>query len=202
MNVTQLIDLVGQLSFSRNNLTIKERNNYLNYLNLANLELWQILINGNQFFQTVNVYLDNDYKSNLPISYYYIKTIFSNKIQLEKCTLDKVLDIPAGRYTILNNVLQVGVNTNLPSGIDPSDGSTKKYVTLIILPACKQLVENVVNPDTEVDTPVFPEPQHLSLVHGALYYLYISGKGYTEKMKHQLLNWDQAKKNLQTYYAV
>lgn len=202
MNVTQLIDLVGQLSFSRNNLTIKERENYLRYLNLANLELWQILINSNQFFQTVNIYLDNNGKSDLPISYYYIKAIFADKAQLQKCTLDKLLDIPTGRYTILNNTLQVGSNTNLLIGTDPTDGVAKKYVTLLILPACKQLVENVVNPDAEIDIPVFPEPHHLSLVHGALYYLYISGKGYTEKMKHQLLSWENAKKNLQTFYGV
>jgi hypothetical protein len=202
MNVTQLIDLVGQLSFSRNNLTIKERESYLRYLNLANLELWQILINSKQFFQTVNIYLDNDGKNNLPISYYYIKAIFTDKTKLQRCALDKVLDVPAGHYTILNNTFQVGVNTNLLTGVDPTDGVAKKYVTLLVLPSCKTLVENIIYPNTEVDTPIFPEPHHLGLVHGALYYLYISGKGHTEKMKHQLLNWENAKKNIATYYGV
>ncbi|NBP58834.1 hypothetical protein EBU71_20275, partial [bacterium] len=58
-------------------------------------------------------------------------------------------------------------------------------------------VENVTNPDTQIDTPLFPEPHHLGLVHGALYYLYVSGKGYSEKIKYQLVNWEGVKKNLQ-----
>lgn len=202
MNVTQLIDLVGQLSFSRNNLTIKERESYLRYLNLANLELWQILINSNQFFQTINVYLDNDYTGKLPTSCYYIKAIFADKVQIQKCSLDKIFDIPSGRYTILNNNLRISNNSGLPVGNDPDDGVAKKYVTLVIVPKCKTLVENLTDPNTEIDTPVFPEPHHLGLVHGALYYLYISGKGYNEKLKYQIVNWESAKKNLQTFYGL
>lgn len=201
MNVTQLIDLVGQLSFSRSNLTLKERENYLRYLNLANLELWQILINSDQFYQTVNIYLDNNGIGNLPMSYYYIKAIFADKVQLQKCTLDKILDIPIGRYTLLNNTIGVGKNNSLPIANDPNDGIAKKYITLIVVPACKTLVENVTDPDTQIDTPLFPEPHHLGLVHGALYYLYVSGKGYSEKIKYQLVNWEGFKKNLQTFYG-
>lgn len=201
MNVTQLIDLVGQLSFSRSNLTLKERENYLRYLNLANLELWQILINSDQFYQTVNIYLDNNGIGNFPMSYYYIKAIFADKVQLQKCPLEKILDIPIGRYTLLNNTIGVGKNNSLPIANDPSDGIAKKYITLIVVPACKTLVENVTDPDTQIDTPLFPEPHHLGLVHGALYYIYVSGKGYSEKIKYQLVNWEGVKKNLQTFYG-
>ena len=47
----------------------------------------------------------------------------------------------------------------------------KKYETLVIVHKCKTLVENLVNSDIEVDTPVFPEPHHLGLVHGMEHFI-------------------------------
>lgn len=200
MNVIELIDLVAQLGFSRSTSTIKERANYQRFLNLANLELWQILINSKQFFQAVDVFLDDNGYGDLPLSYYYVKTVFADKLQMQKCELANILSIPQGRYTMINNRIQVNL-TGVPTKTDPLDNIAKKYVTLLIVPSCKKLVENVVDANTEVNIPIFPEPHHLSLVHGALYYLFVSGKGYSDKIKYQLINWDNSKKNFQTFYG-
>lgn len=200
MQVSELIDLVAQLAFARSSTSIKERVNYQRFLNLANLELWQILINSSKFYQTVNVFLDADGTVTLPISY-YLKGVFVNtKALVKSSVLSDILDLPPNQYNFLNGKLQLNT-TGLQVRTDPSDNTVKKYVTLLIVPNCQKLVETVSDPAAEVDTPVFAEPYHLSLVHGALYYLFVSGNGFTEKIKYQLASWDVAKNNFQTFYG-
>lgn len=201
MEVSKLIDLVSELSFGRSNPTAKERKSYLRFLNLANLEMWQIAVNANSFLQIVDIFFEAN-TNNAPIPEgYYIKALYADNRQLKACNLQEIFDIPQGKYTNINNVITININSIQSIKIDPKDNEHKKYINALLLPNAKDLVENVTNSDTEVSIPVYPLPYHLGLVHGALFYLYTSNKGFTEKIKYQMLAWDESKKNLANYYS-
>lgn len=201
MQVSELIDLVSQLSFGRSNPTSKERQLYLRFLNLANLEMWQIAVNANSFLQIVDIFFEpNTNTSPIPEGY-YIKALYADNKQLKKCRLENIFDVPQGQYTTINNAITISTNQIQLMKIDPKDNEHKRYINALLLPNAKSLVENVTNPDIEVSIPVYPLPYHLGLVHGALFYLYTSNKGFIEKIKYQMLAWDESKKNLANYYS-
>lgn len=201
MQVSELIDLVSQLSFSRNLPTLKERKNYLRFLNLANLELWQIAVNADIFFEEKELFIDKDSLSGAVPDGYYIKALFNGKDRLSRCRLNEIFNPNSLQYMLTNNRIILSKVLNLPEKEDVSDsGKRKPYIRAILLPNTKSLVESVVDRATELDTPPYPEPYHLALVHGALFYLYLSGKGFAEKIKYQMLAWDEAKKSLKEYY--
>jgi hypothetical protein len=201
MLVSELIDLLSDLSFGRNNPTARERELYLRFLNLANLEMWQIAVNANQYLKTVDIFFNNnEYVANVPEGY-YLKKIFAEKTVMKLCKLENVFNIPQLEYIIIDNKIHVSsVNTTQSMKVDPSDGQSKRYVTALILDNPKTLVENVEDIENEVNEPVYPLPYHIGLVHGALFYLYTSNKGFVEKIKYQMIAWGEAKKNLASYY--
>jgi len=201
MHVSELIDLVSQLSFGRVQPTEKERNLYLRFLNLANLEMWQLAVNASQFLRTQDLFFeDGENTVDIPDGY-YLKGVFLGNHPLTKCNFDNILDVPQSKYSTINNVITITANHNQSTKLDPSDNKYKRYITVVLLENAKVLVENVTDSTKEVDTPVYPMPYHLGLVHGALFYLYTSNKGFTEKIKYQMLAWSDAKKNLANYYS-
>lgn len=201
MKVSELIDLVAQLSFGRNMPTIKERENYLRFLNLANLELWQIAVNADIFFETKDIFFEADSNTTPVPDGYYIKALFDGKKRLIKCKVTDIFEMNQSQYAITNNTIITNIQKNTVIKLDPIDSKEKNYLTAILLPNSKRLVENVNDAKLECDKPVYPEPYHLGLVHGALFYLYLSGKGFSEKIKYQILGWDEAKKSLREYYS-
>ena len=56
----------------------------------------------------------------------------------------------------------------------------KKYINVFYIPNPKRLVEEIDNDVLETNTPVYPIPYHIFLVHGALYYFYFSNKVFKE----------------------
>lgn len=201
MHVSELIDLVSQLSFGRNTPTARERESYLRFLNLANLEMWQIAINANQFLKVVDIFFE-DGENSAPIPQgYYLKKLFSDDKPLKQCKLENVFNIPQSEYIIINNAINISTIHNQVTKIDPLDNQHKRYITALVLDNPKKLVENVEDIETEVDKPVYPLPYHIGLVYGALFYLYTSNKGFIEKIKYQMLAWEDSKKNLASYYS-
>ena len=200
MNVSELIDLVSQLSFGRATPTAKERELYLRFLNLANLEMWQIAVNANQFLKKVDIFFE-DQSNQAPIPKgYYLKKLFYGEKTMKQSTLDHLFNIPQSEYIIINNEIIINPPYNQPTKLDPSDNKHKKYIVALVLDNPKNLVENVADNTNEVDEPVYPLPYHVGLVYGALFYLYTSNKGFIEKIKYQMISWDEAKKNLASYY--
>lgn len=205
MNVTELIELVDGLSFNSGSLTKKERQRILRYLNLANLELWRILINSPRFMQIWKMLPTKEFQREFAIpDCYHIKYIFDDKNQqLTKSTLADIANMMRGnamqndenfakftsqadKYFLFNNKIYALSST--------------KALTLIVVPNCKTLVEQVTDKSIQTDTPVFAEPFHSSLVHGAVYWLYISSKGFAEKIQQQKINWDKEKIDFKTFY--
>ena len=201
MHVSELIDLVSQLSFGRASPTAKERELYLRFLNLANLEMWQTAVNANQFLKVVDIFFDDgEYRAPIHEGY-YLKGLFADNRPLSKCRFDNIFDIPQGQYSIINNAITISKNQTQLIKEDPLDNENKKYITALMLQNAKSLVENVNDANIEVSIPVYPEPYHLGLVHGALFYLYTSNKGFVEKIKYQMIAWDESKRNLASYYS-
>ena len=201
MDVSELIDLVSELSFGRSMPTDKERKIYLRFLNLANLELWQLVINSGYFLNTVDIFLDdNEYEAPCPDGY-YIKELFADGTTLKKGRFEDIFNIPQEQYNIVNGNIIISKNQFLKTKADPdNENAIKRYIVALVLPNNKELVETVDNEVLETNTPVYPVPYHLGLVHGALFYLYISNKGFSEKIKYQMLAWDEAKKSIANYY--
>lgn len=201
MQVSELIDLVSQLSFGRTMPTNRERELYLRFLNLANLELWQVAVNANQFLKVVDIFFENG-ENSAPIPQgFYLKKLFSEDKPLKQCKLEHVFNIPQSEYITINNAIRISPTNNQVTKVDPLDNQNKRYITALVLENPKKLVENVEDIETEVDAPVYPLPYHIGLVHGALFYLYASNKGFVEKIKYQMIAWEESKKNLASYYS-
>lgn len=201
MYVSELVDLISQLSFGRAMPTNREREIYLRFLNLANLEFWQITINAGNFLREVDIFFnENEDKAPVPQGY-YLKKIFSQSKPLKKCKIDDIFNIPSSEYIIIDNHIHINKNELSEIKQDPSDNQHKKYIKALVLDNPKKLVENIVNIENEVDIPVYPLPYHIGLVHGALFYIYTSNKGFIEKIKYQMAAWEEAKKNLANYYS-
>jgi hypothetical protein len=201
MQVSELIDLVSQLSFGRTMPTNRERELYLRFLNLANLELWQVAVNANQFLKIVDIFFENG-SNDAPIPKgFYLKKLFSEGKPLKQCKLENVFNIPQSEYITINNAITISPINSQVTKVDPLDNQNKRYITALVLENPKKLVENVEDVETEVDEPVYPLPYHIGLVHGALFYLYASNKGFVEKIKYQMIAWEESKKNLASYYS-
>ena len=201
MHVSELVDLVADLSFGRVSTTIKERNIYLRFLNIANLEMWQIAVNATELLTPIEVFFDDgQYDASIP-SGYYLKAVFVDKKPLVKCKLEKIFDIPRGEYSLINNQLSISQSEILLQKTDPIDGVTKRYITVLMLENAKTLVETITDTVDQIDTPVYPNPYHIGLVQGALFYLYTSNKGFAEKIRFQILAWEECKKSLASYYS-
>lgn len=204
MNVTELIELTNQLSTDESYITTKERAAYLQYLNMANMELYPIAASGlKTIVQKVDIFLDAATESFLiPADLYMIRVIFINKIKLIPCDVDQDPYIPADRYLAIGNSIYCNLTAGGPpflSKVDPTDNTVKKYITLFYAPNPKTLVENVADPLTEINIPVYPVPYHQFLVHGALYYFYFSNKVFLDKMAYIRNIWEKDKDELGKY---
>jgi len=202
MNVTKLINLVSLFVFGRNDPTEDDRSTYLNYLNLADYELYRCVKNSKRALQEIELFFEPGLNY-APLPDNYIAEIFSNQIRLDSTEQFYNLESFNKNYYFLNNNIYVN-RQNLPVKADPLDNINKPFVRLLVLPLRKELVESVPlpqpNPATQTDTPIYPESYHLGLVHGAIYYLFLSQKGFTEKIQYTLKNWEAVKSDLTSYY--
>ena len=204
MNVKELIDLTNQLSLDEATTTTKGRQRYLKYLNLANMELFAIAAGGlKTIIKVLDVFVDEASQSfKLPDDLYKIRLIYINRTRLLPADIDNFFNIEANKYLVINDSIYTNLtnsSSNYLSKIDPIDNVTRRYITLIYVPNPQQLVENVTNPVTETDTPVYPIPYHHFLAHGALYYFYFSNKVFMEKMAYIKDIWDSDKKELANF---
>jgi hypothetical protein len=204
MNVTELIDFTNQLSTDESDLTPKEREQYLKYLNIANKELYVIAATGlKTIVQKVEIFLDNVTQSFLlPDDLYIIRIVFVDKLKLIPCDVDEQPSIPYNKYLALSNAIycdMTNAGPSFPSKLDVTDNQVKKYITLFYVPLPKALVETVNDAATEIDTPVYPEPYHHFLTYGALYYFYYANKVFLDKMIFINKAWEQSKNELAKY---
>lgn len=200
MNVTKLVDLVSQFSFS-NTPTKKQREVYLRCLNLANIELYQRILDSNQFFKSKEIFQEVDKTFKITDEIFYLKKIFNKDKGLINHKLDTTVNILAtGEFFREGNLLTIGDSTF--SNKDDGTGSLRNYVKIIYIPYPKTLVESISDRDLETDIPVYAEPFHFTLAQGALYYLLLSTKGYSEKTSLQYMAYNKAIDNFDRFYNI
>lgn len=204
MNVTELIELTNQLGVDSNYITTKERVLYLKYLNMANMELYPIAAQGlKTITKKIDIFLDAPSQSFiLPLDLFYIRGIYSDKTNLTMIDIDKEVSLSVKGYLVLGNAIFCNLTTsrlNFPLKIDPTDNTNKMYITMFYVSKPLTLVENVNDPLTEIDTPIYPITYHHFLTHGALYYFYFANKVFIDKMAYIKDKWEQDKVELTNF---
>ncbi|MBM3467494.1 MAG: hypothetical protein FJX70_06690 [Alphaproteobacteria bacterium] len=207
MNVTELIELTNRLSTDKSELTPKERAAYLQYLNMANDELYEIassglssiLVNQVVYFKSYGTFKDTGVFA-LPNDLFKIDGVSVDQVPLKKRNFVTATTVIApDEYIPYRNLILSNVGSSAlkyPTAIDPIDNVTKKYLYITYYPNPKRLVENINDANLETDTPVYPLPYHIFLVHGALYYFYFSNKVFMDKMAYIRNVWEKDKETL------
>jgi hypothetical protein len=207
MNVTELIELTNRLSTDKSELTPKERAAYLQYLNMANDELYEIASGLPSLIPQVDIFLSGQsfafHSSNIfyyPSDLFKIDNIFIGDIELKKCSIsdlflnqDKYIYYGSSTGVFISNKLKYPLKANPEAGIDTA------YISMFYTRNPKRLVETVNDTNLETDTPVYPLPYHIFLVHGALYYFYFSNKVFMDKMAYIRNVWENDKKILANF---
>jgi hypothetical protein len=203
-NVSNLIKRLNFLATDKHDLTEKEKEIYLECLNFANNELYEIAANGLQtLIKIKDVFLDPVTQSFLlPNNYFKIKQVsldnLKNKLIFSGKIAGKNEDV--NNYSVIGNQLFINLNnTNVPQKENPDDNRVTKYIQICYIENPKILVEIVNNVNSETDLPIYPYPYIQYLLYGALYFFYFSNKIFMEKMAHILVQWENAKKNLGNY---
>ena len=201
MQVSELITAVSKFSFGRKIPTESDRLDYLFLLNLADIEYYACAKSSNLLRHEHDIFFnENENFADIPDNYIY--SIYSNKIKLKELDEKKGFTfLPNdGSYYFLDGKIFVD-KTGLQSKGDPSDNVVKQYITLLVRPTRKTLVEIVDNVLTQVDTPIYPEEYHAGLIHGAVYYLCQTHEGFITKIAESRNNWLLAKSNLMAHYV-
>lgn len=202
MRVTELITLTNRLSTDHSYLDDEEKAVYLSYLNMANLELYAIAATGlKRLTERKKIFLNTATQAfELPANLYNIRAVLVSGESLTMSNVDTELTVLGNKYLVEKNNLYcdlTGRSISVPLAADPDDNNTmKKYITLVYCTNPLKLVENVVDANTETDTPIYPEPYHYFLVHGALYYFYLSNRVLAEKISEIKERWEKDKKAL------
>jgi hypothetical protein len=208
MNVTELIELTNRLSTDKSELTPKERAAYLQYLNMANDELYEIASSGyapitnrkDLFPAFESPFYKGTTAFNYPDNFFKIDSVFADHTLLKRGNIkDMASGSNVGEYLTSHKYIYVDNKNKFLTAVDPTDGVTKKYITLFYAELPKRLVEDINDANLETNTPVYPLPYHIFLVHGALYYFYFSNKVFMDKMAYIRNVWENDKKILANF---
>lgn len=206
MKVTELIELTNRLTANHSNLTAKERATCLGFLNLANLDLYKVAASGlDTIAKKVKIFINADNVSfNLPADFFMTRTVDVDKVSLTKGALQSRHNTEPMRasYYILGNVLYLDYAASKLTFLTDTDlagNANRKYIDFIYSPKPLKLVEVVNDATTETDEPVYPEPFHFYLTHGALCYFYFANRVFLEKERGIRAVWENNKQELAQY---
>ena len=197
MEVSGLLNLMGNLSLGNDNITQVERAIFLQYLNLANLELYQITANFNQDL-LVQVTLANQVNSNqvqLPETPYLVNSVYdiTHQRQLRRISLnDAITKDPA--FIANGNPTQYFVKRDVLEFVPTQTAITS--INVWYVPQPTTLTEQT----PEQDIP-YPLAYHPVLVDGALYYLFQEEGGFKNLQKAQAAQarWEVGQTRLLAY---
>ena len=197
MEVSTLLSLMGNLSLGNDNITQVERAIFLQYLNLANLELYQITANFNQDL-LVQVTLANQVNSNqvqLPEIPYLISSVYdlTHQRQLRRISLtDAITKDPA--FTANGNPTQYFVQRDVLEFVPTQTAITS--INVWYVPQPTTLTEQTPEQDIQ-----YPLAYHPVLVDGALYYLFQEEGGFKNLQKAQAAQarWEVGQTRLLAY---
>ena len=181
MEVSTLLSLMGNLSLGNDNITKEERTIFLQYLNLAHLELYQVTANFNQDL-LVQVTLANQVDSNqvqLPEPPYLVNHVYdlTHHRQLRRISLSDAIERD-GSKTWTGNPTQYVVRRDILEFVPIQTAVTS--INLWYVPQPIPLTEQT----PEEDIP-YPLAYHPVLVDGALYYLFCEEGGFKNLQKAQ-----------------
>lgn len=203
MDVTQLIELTNHLSTQHEAITAKEKALYLEALNVANNEFYQVASSGlRTLTQQADIFLSTNEPFNfaLPNDLLQLRQVYAGEEQLISADIDKYHALSDQYYLILNNAITCDITIHGPKffyKIDDDDGQNKRYITIFYVPNPIALSEDGFN--NTLTTPVYPSVFHHYLAIGATYYFYLSNKIFLEKMAFVQAKWEEAKILLQNY---
>lgn len=197
MQVSALLTLMGNLSVGSDNVTPRERTIFLQYLNLAHLELYQVTANFNQdlLIQENLANEENSNKVTLSQMPYLVSSVYdvTHKQKLTRLSLvDAVDDDPdlsgtgtPSQYFLQKNILQF---VPAQTAVIP--------VIVWYAPQPSLLTEET----DEADIP-YPLAYHPVLVDGALYYLFQDESGFKSSQKEETARarWETSKTRLLSY---
>ena len=197
MQVAALLNLMGNLSLGNDNITQVERSIFLQYLNLAHLELYQVTANLNQDL-LVQVTLENQVDLNhvqLPEIPYLVSSVYdlTHKRKLFRISLtDAIERDPA--FVSTGNPCQYFVKQDKISFVPVQTAVTSINVWYVPQPI------TLTEKTKEQDIP-YPVVYHPILADGALYYLFQEEGGFRDSQKSQAAQtrWETGKLRLISY---
>ena len=179
MTVAQILTLMGSLSFGDKNITETETSLFLNYLNLAHLELYGETASFNQAlyeFEEINKPADRG-SVTLPLHPSIIGVVYVPDLK-------KTLEPISMQYAIRNDpdvgkrgeVARYSLQKNKMI-LWPFDPAPRDIVVWYI-PEASLFVENT--PESEIP---YPRSYHNILADGALYYVFQDQSGFKNPQK-------------------
>ena len=195
MQVSGLLNLMGNLSLGNDNITEVERAIFLQYLNLAHLELYQVTANLNQDLliqETVQAGLNY---AQLPEKPYLVNSVYdlTHQRKLRRISLtDAIERDPA--FVSTGTPCQYFVKQNIIHFVPVQTAVTSINVWYVPQPI------TLTEQTTEQDIP-YPLAYHPVLVDGALYYLFQEEGGFRDSQKSQAAQkrWETGKSRLISY---
>jgi hypothetical protein len=193
MQVSALLTLMGNLSLGNDNVTEVERAIFLQYLNLAHFELYQITANFNQnLIKKTEIdigvgKIDHD----LGFTPYLVNAVYGDKVKLKHMSL-LLEDVPIWRipgtpeyYCIKKQIIIFAPKSKIP-------------FSLMLYYVPQPVLFEKETPEGEIP---YPLAYHPVLVDGALYYLFQEEGGFKNMQKSQGAQerWEIGKTRLLSY---
>ena len=197
MQVSGLLTLMGNLSLGNDNITQVERAIFLQYINLANLELYQVTANFNQ-----NLLIKETVANQAGLNYaqlsgtpYLVNSVYdlTHQRQLRQISLtDAIERDPA--FVSTGNPCQYFVRQDMIRFVPVQTAVTSIKVWYVPQPI------TLTEQTPEQDIP-YPLAYHPVLVDGALYYLFQEEGGFKNLQKAQAAQgrWELGKERLIAY---
>jgi len=200
MKIAELLTLMGHLSVGNDNITPTERAIFLQYLNLAHLELYQETANFNQDLLIRENLISQQGANTVMLSGmpYLISTVYVLTPEKQKLPRLSVVDAAEenrnAHRTPSGTPSAYFVQKNILSFFPPQTTPVSTIVWYV--PQPKTLTEAT----EEGDIP-YPVAYHPVLADGALYYLFQEEGGFknTQKEHEARKRWETGKSKLISY---
>ena len=197
MEVPALLRLMGNLSLGNDNITEVEEAIFLQYLNLAHFELYQITANLNQDLlrQETRSNHENENWVTLPDVPYLVNNVYdrTHRCSLQRLSLTEAI-AKDPTFIATGNPTHYFVKRNFIQFVPAQTAITSIHVWYV--PQAATLIETTL----EQDIP-YPLTYHPVLVDGALYYLFQEEGGFKNLQKAQdaQSRWEIGKTGLLAY---
>jgi hypothetical protein len=201
MHVSEMIENLGLLSVGLDNLSNKDKDVFLKYLNLVHFDLYRLTALVNPYVESIKsinaTIFDNIDRYIEGINPFHVDAVYfgtgANATILKQTTKRGVLAVDP-ELTATGNPTNWYINRKNKICIYPT-----VYTDTITVVYIQQPIKLTLN-DVETDVP-YPPAYHQILVDGAAYYIYQSEGGLKnrDELATALLKYNAGKMELMTY---